>query len=132
MLWTESLSIGVDLIDQQHKTWFEKAEALFEAGKNRQAKEYISELLDFLDEYTKKHFRDEEKFMLEIRYPEYDIQKRMHTEFIDRLANLKTEYEKSGGNIVVILNANKMVLDWLTNHISHLDKKIGEYVRSLK
>jgi hemerythrin len=39
MLWTESLSIGVDLIDQQHKTWFEKAEALFEAGKNRQAKE---------------------------------------------------------------------------------------------
>jgi hypothetical protein len=49
------------------------------------------------------------------------------------------EYEKSGGNIVVILNANKMdqyhMLDWLTNQekhmqFSHLDKKIGEYVRS--
>lgn len=89
-------------------------------------------MLEFLDEYTKKHFRDEEKYMQEIKYPEYDIQKKMHTEFIDKLAKLKAEYEKSGGNIVVILNANKMVLDWLTNHISHLDKKIGEYVRSMK
>ena len=56
MPWTPSLSVGVTMIDNQHKIWFEKAEKLFEAGKNNMAKEYIGELLDFLDSYTKEHF----------------------------------------------------------------------------
>ena len=60
MGWTEDLSVGVDVIDQQHKIWFEKANQLFDAGKNGKAKEFIAQMLDFLDEYTKMHFRDEE------------------------------------------------------------------------
>ena len=52
MPWAPNLSIGVRHIDEQHKTLFEKADMLFEAGKNKQAKEYIGELLEFLDQYT--------------------------------------------------------------------------------
>lgn len=51
--WTEDLSVGVDLIDDQHKMMFEKASELFEAGKERRAQEYIEPLIEFLDEYTK-------------------------------------------------------------------------------
>ena len=130
--WTEDLAIGVNMIDEQHKTWFEKAEQLFEAGKQGKAREYIAQMLDFLDEYTKMHFSAEEKYMLEIKCPEYERQKQLHTAFIGELAKLKNEYEKSGGNIVVIISANQMVINWLTNHISKEDKKIGEYARSLK
>lgn len=36
--WTQSLSVGVDSIDQQHKTLFDKANELFEAGKNNKTK----------------------------------------------------------------------------------------------
>jgi len=130
--WTENLSVGVDSIDQQHKIWFEKANQLFEAGRKGQAKEYISEMLDFLDEYTKMHFKDEEKYMLEINYPEYDEQKRAHDGFIEQLAKLKESYSQSGGNVAVIVNANQMVVKWLTNHILQLDKKIGTYARTLQ
>ena len=132
MGWTEDLSVGVDLIDQQHIIWFDKANQLFEAGKNGKAKDFIAQMLNFLDEYTKMHFRDEEKYMLSIHYPEYDTQKKLHTNFIAELAKLKKEYEESGGNISVIINANQMVINWLINHISSQDKKIGQYVRSLK
>lgn len=132
MEWTESLSVGVDLIDKQHKTWFEKANQLFDAGKNGKAKDYISEMLQFLDEYTKKHFHDEEQYMQQIHYPEYEVQKKLHTNFIAELAKLKKDFEASGGNIIVIINANQMVVNWLVNHISTQDKKIGEYSRSLK
>ena len=127
MPWTPSLSVGVKMIDDQHKMWFEKAEALFEAGKNRQAKEYIGELLTFLDDYTKKHFADEEKYMLSIHYPEYDAQKKAHTAFIAELAKLRNDFDTSGGSLLVILNANQMVVDWLTKHISNMDKKIGQF-----
>mgnify|MGYP000967713918 CR=1 FL=1 len=130
--WTPYLSVGIDRIDQQHKALFEKADQLFEAGKNNRAKEFISEMLEFLDSYTKQHFRDEEAYMRSINYPEYDNQKKLHDGFIAALGRLKTEYEASGGNILVILNANQMVVDWLTKHISVEDKKIGAFVNGKK
>jgi hemerythrin len=127
MLWTPNLAIGVRHIDEQHKTLFEKAEKLFEAGKNKQAKEYIGELLEFLDQYTKQHFVDEENYMRSINYPGYEEQKKAHEGFTKQLAELRNEYETSGGNILVIINANTMVIEWLTKHISLMDKKIGEF-----
>ena len=132
MPWTQNLSVGVGLIDDQHKTWFEKAEKLFEAGKNHQAKEYIGELLHFLEDYTKKHFADEEKYMLSIQYPGYPVQKQAHAEFIRQLGKLRSDYDTSGGNILVILGANQLVVNWLTQHISNMDKKIGEYAKAAK
>ncbi|MFY9177794.1 MAG: bacteriohemerythrin [Caldicoprobacterales bacterium] len=130
--WTPDLSVGVERIDNQHKIWFEKANDLFEAGKQQRAKEYINQMIDFLDEYTKEHFRDEEAYMEEIRYPEIDAQRRAHTSFVNSLTKLKEDYNGTGGNLRVILNANKMVIDWLTNHIRIMDKKIGDYVNTLK
>ncbi|NLM53193.1 MAG: hemerythrin family protein [Firmicutes bacterium] len=130
--WTPDLSVGVEHIDEQHKTWFEKADELFEAGKERRAKEYINTMIEFLEEYTKQHFKDEETYMEEIGYPGLEAQKRAHASFVSDLAKLKKDYNESGGNILVIINANKMVIDWLTNHIRVMDKKIGDYVKTLK
>lgn len=127
MQWTPNLSVGVAMIDEQHKTWFEKAGKLFEAGKNHQAKEYIGELLGFLDSYTKTHFRDEEKYMESIKYPGLSEQKAAHASFIAQLDKIKKDFVSSGGNILVILNANQLVVNWLTNHITKLDKKIGDF-----
>jgi hemerythrin len=131
MPWTPNLSVGVDMIDQQHKTWFEKAEALFEAGKNNQAVDYIKELLTFLEDYTKRHFADEEAYMQRIKYPGYNEQKTAHTAFIQQLAKLRSDFNASGGNLMTILNANQLVVNWLTQHISTLDKKIGQYAKSV-
>jgi hemerythrin len=111
------------------KHGLKKAEKLFEAGKNNQAKEYIGELLNFLENYTKKHFADEEKYMLSIQYPGYKEQKAAHSEFIRQIAKLRRDYAASGGNLLVILNANQLVLQWLTQHISNMDKKIGQMIK---
>lgn len=130
MPWHESLSVGIAQIDEQHKEWFRRAENLFEAGKQGKAKEYIGEMLEFLDSYTKKHFADEERYMQQIGYPGLDEQKKAHAAFISQLAKLRDDYESSSGSISVIIAANKIVIDWLTKHISNLDRKIGEFVRS--
>lgn len=66
--WNKNLEVGVSLIDEQHKEWFRRADQLFEAGKSGKSKEYIIQMFDFLDEYTKTHFRDEEKYMLSINF----------------------------------------------------------------
>lgn len=132
LLWTKNLEVGVNLIDEQHKKWFEKADQLFEAGKTGKSKEYIIQMFDFLDGYTKTHFRDEENYMQSIKYPGYPEQKQLHDAFIKKLADIRKEYETAGANLTVIINANQFILDWLTKHISNADKKIGEYARTLK
>ncbi len=131
ILWNPSLVVGVDRIDNQHKSLIDHANKLFEAGMNGKSREVISDLLKFLDDYTKTHFRDEEVYMTSIRYPELETQKRYHAAFVKSLANLKSEYEKSGGNLTVIINANKLVVDWLTQHISVEDKKIGKFAAAM-
>ena len=131
IVWTPALSVGVENIDSQHKIWFEKADQLFEAGKTGKSKEVIAQMFDFLDDYTKMHFRDEEAYMTKINYPEIDEQKKLHKNFIAELAKLRADFEQSGGNITLIINANQMIVDWLTKHISTMDKKIGTYAKTL-
>lgn len=131
MPWTPNLTVGVALIDQQHKTWFEKAEALFEAGKNKQSAAYIGELLDFLEDYTKKHFADEEAYMLKIKYPEYQAQKQAHTAFIQQLGKIRQDFKASGSSLATIIGANNLVIGWLTQHISTMDKQIGAFAKSV-
>lgn len=131
IVWTPALSVGVDNIDSQHKIWFEKADQLFEAGKTGKSKEVIAQMFDFLDDYTKQHFKDEEAYMTKIKYPDIAEQKKLHQGFIQELAKLKKDYQESGGNITVIINANQMIVNWLTKHISTVDKKIGAYAKTL-
>lgn len=132
MPWTPNLSVGVTEIDEQHKIWFEKAEKLFEAGRNQKTKEYIGELLTFLSDYTKKHFADEERYMLKINYPGYKEQKTAHENFITQLNKINSDYKTSGGSLAVIINSNHMVVDWLTKHITVMDKQIGEFAKKNK
>ncbi|NLN05976.1 MAG: hemerythrin family protein [Clostridiaceae bacterium] len=129
--WTTNLSVGVEKIDEQHKIWFEKANNLFQAGKNRKSREVIEEMLQFLDEYTKEHFSDEEAYMAQIKYPGLEEQKAAHANFIKELAKLKHDYEESGGNVAVIINANVLIINWLTQHISSMDKQIGVFAKGL-
>lgn len=125
IVWTPSLSVGVELIDEQHKLLFDKINKLFKAVHSGANEELVMDALNFLDEYTKTHFGDEERYMQSINYDRYNIQKSMHTDFIGELDKLKKSYIKSGRNPTVILNANKLIVDWLTKHISFEDKKLG-------
>lgn len=131
IVWTQNLSVGVANIDAQHKKLFEKADQLFEAGKNGKSKDFIGQMLDFLGDYTTQHFRDEEAYMTSIHYPEIAAQKTAHKNFIAEITKLKQDFKTSGGNIVLIINANTMVVEWLNKHISGMDKKIGAYAKTL-
>ncbi len=128
MPWHPSLSVGIDLIDDQHKELFRRADMLFEAGRKGQAKEHVGELLEFLDSYTKQHFKDEEEYMASIGYPGLEEQKRAHAAFVRQLQELRQKYDASGGNLTVIISANQLVINWLTKHVSNVDRKIGEFL----
>ncbi|MHA1135013.1 MAG: bacteriohemerythrin [Candidatus Thorarchaeota archaeon] len=65
----ESLSVGIELIDEQHKMLIERTNTISEAVENTRGLEKIMQTLDFMIEYTEFHFSAEEKVMTDNDYP---------------------------------------------------------------
>lgn len=129
MQWTDSLSVGVQQIDDQHKALIKAVNDLFEACKEGKGRQKISETLDFAEKYVVFHFGDEEKLQLKVGYPGYKEHKILHDAFVGDIRKYANEFEKEGPNIALVARFNAFISNWLIKHISIEDKKIGAYIK---
>lgn len=128
--WKEDLSIGVEQIDSQHKELIGRIDDLFEACNNGKGKEEVLKVIDYLGEYVVTHFSDEEGLQKKYGYPEYNNHKQMHTQFIKDFEVLKGNLDKDGVSPSLIIKMNKLLIDWLLNHIKKVDKELGAFIKS--
>ena len=68
--WSNSLLIGNEMIDNEHKMLVDLVNNLHTAILEDKADEVINSVLSSLHGYTKDHFSDEEKLMTSINYPD--------------------------------------------------------------
>ena len=127
--WDESLSIGVDLIDEQHKMLIQRLNDLSAAIEKTQGEGGVVQTLDFLIEYTDFHFSAEEKCMAEHDYPGLEHQKKQHEEFRASLKNMVEDYEYEGVTRALTTSVNVFLQNWLINHIKGADRKLGEFLQ---
>ena len=128
-IWTTELATGNSLIDAQHKQLFNSVNELMDAcirGKGRAA---LSATLDFLIDYTGKHFSDEEKIQQQYRFPEYASHKRLHDTFKVSIDELSQQLRTEGASVALVAKLNSSLGDWLVNHLKVEDKKIGDHIR---
>lgn len=121
---------GIELIDEEHKQLFAYANEAYELLHEEftpDKYDNISDILEKLREYTKKHFADEEAYMESIQYKRLFTQKIQHQEFIEKLEELNLEHtgeeEDQQEQIAEIL---EFLTSWLVNHILHVDGLIGK------
>ncbi|AEE95232.1 bacteriohemerythrin [Mahella australiensis] len=128
--WDQSLSVGIDEIDNQHKELFSRVNALLDACNQGKGKQVVGEIIDFLGDYVVTHFGAEERYMQQYGYPDYDAHKAMHDGFIDSFSELKKKFESEGPGIQLVLLTNRTVVDWLINHIGNTDKALGGFLKT--
>lgn len=124
--WKEDFSIGIDLIDTQHKHLFEIGNSAYELLKNDLYVDKYDKILTIIDDlrqYTKYHFKCEENYMSEINSPEYSSQKEEHDAFIKKidsinLNDIDEDQEKYIENLLAF------VFNWILEHIIQKDKLI--------
>ncbi len=128
--WREELAIGNTRIDHQHQELLQRFDTLLAACRRGEGRAELTRLLDFLDEYVVKHFGDEEQLQRESGYPEFQSHQIQHLGFTKRLVELKRTI-RSEGEVQVdhVLTTNKMLLDWLVNHIATRDRELGQFLR---
>lgn len=129
-LWTKDLSIGVTKIDHQHQQLFDTLNKLQDAMKSGSGKKEVANTVDFLAEYTKTHFREEEEIMQKNNYPDYVAHKRIHEHFLKTVENHKKQVQDGDVNLSLVVKLYQELGDWLTKHIGLVDKKLGEFLSS--
>lgn len=123
--WDDKYSVGVELFDQQHKKLFVLMNDLRSSMLEGNAKEVVGKVLDELIDYTATHFADEEDEMESYGYPEYEVQRQQHLDFLNQVKEFKTNH--TGGREIVTTEVIGFLVNWLTNHIAKTDKKYEEF-----
>ncbi|MBF0328781.1 MAG: hemerythrin family protein [Nitrospirae bacterium] len=126
--WTPSLSVGVDVIDLQHQELFMLFEGISMDIQEYKGQERVSKALAFLDDYVRKHFSLEEKYMRVLKYPDYDSHMSEHKEFIENLGALREHFEK-GDMSTLIYEITGVISHWLVRHVANTDKALGSFLK---
>ncbi len=127
--WNENLSVGVELIDAQHKTWIDRYNNVVAAVAARQGPAELGKTLEFLIDYTETHFSTEEKNMAAGNYPGLVDHKAKHDELRGTLADLTRDFREEGATHMVSDALDTFLGNWLIDHIKSTDMKFGAFVK---
>ena len=131
MEWKDEYAVGHSLIDSHHRELFERFSALISACRAKKGREEIGRLYDFLDEYVNYHFFAEEALMAETIYPDMANHQRQHREFIQRLRQWQSQFEKAGASFDLLVETNEALFIWLIQHIRSVDMKLARIIPSV-
>lgn len=123
--WNDSLNIGIEEIDCQHRRLIEIRNRLaVHCADGDEGQEHYHQVLSELFEYTRAHFQAEEDFMRSINYPELDVQQAEHNKFVETLLDFSAAAMRGEDGRISCLD---FLTRWLLGHIAGSDMKIGIY-----
>ncbi len=130
--WDDSMSTGLPTVDAQHKDLFRQVNAFHAAMSQGQATEELARLLDFLGQYTVRHFADEERYMEQLKCPAAEANKAAHKQLLDTFGELRERFEQQGGGPMIAMEIYRTLSDWLVKHVQGIDSKLREITESVK
>jgi hemerythrin len=127
--WRDEWATGNMKNDSEHKKLFKAIDELLAACASGKGKEQVEKTMEFLKEYTAKHFAHEEQLQQTSKYPDYINHKKIHDGFQKYVAELQTRLDKEGPTIAVVGAVNMNIGDWLVKHITREDVKIAKHIK---
>ncbi len=123
-IWDDSYKTGIESIDIQHKKLVDLLNQLDESLNIGGDTRVVIKLLDELVEYTKYHFREEEKFMQSHQYHDKSFQEHqlVHQQFSEKIRNAQKACHANPDKVTDELL--DFLVQWLINHILLTDKKM--------
>jgi len=129
--WSSSYSLGIKLIDDQHKKILDFAYDLlnYSVKSEEEEREYFRDVIAELVDYIKIHFATEEGIMLATKFHGYCEHKRAHENFILSVVKSIKDYE--AGNRHVLTNFSNYTRKWILTHIAVMDLKYIDYYKRI-
>ncbi len=119
--WTESLSVKIKSIDDQHKVLIGLINELHDSMRAGKGKEAVGKIIDELVDYTRYHFGYEESIFAKIGYVESAAHKRSHIALTDKVVDLQKKFKE--GSLSITIETMSFLKTWLSDHIMGTDQK---------
>ncbi|MCB1515384.1 MAG: hemerythrin family protein [Hyphomicrobiaceae bacterium] len=124
--WSDEFSVGIDLIDKQHKILIRAINLLAMAVEYNSSRELMREIFVTLRDYTDTHFAYEEELFDRFSYPETDKHKAEHRSLLSQVVNLEQRWKT--GEAEIGPEVLKFLVNWLRTHILGSDKKYSDFL----
>ncbi len=135
IVWNDRYKIGVDFIDKEHKLLLSTMDRLLKLSEDEEKSEWVCrEGVKYLKNHSVEHFKHEEEYMRSIDYGEYEVHKRLHSDFRDKtLPALEKEMEESKYSTESIRHFLGVCIGWtvahtLTEDLAIVGKKNSKWV----
>lgn len=122
--WDDSIALGIDTIDEQHKALFTWINTLSIAVNSGDGTEAVNEIIWKLITYVTEHFGEEERLMLSWNYPQIDEHRKEHDLFVEKLREIQVEF--IGGH-EMSENVLDFMTQWLVFHIKGTDQRYKQF-----
>jgi hemerythrin-like metal-binding protein len=122
--WNNSLAIGIEAIDNQHKQIFEYLLAIENSVAKRDPWHILRFLLSQLAEYMKFHLAVEEAMLEIVRYPQRAEHGQAHAKIMEQIAELEKQLQKTGSGTDLV----NFFEDWFIRHVLADDRQYAAYV----
>jgi len=129
MKWKDEYTIGIEPIDEQHKTLFQVVgdfHAVLDKGKGEPT---YGLLLGTLEAYTRCHFGMEEQCMLKYSCPVAEKNKNAHATLIETLSGFHNRYSANGYDNAEASRLVDTMEQWLADHICRIDMHLKKCVK---
>ncbi len=132
--WGSEFEIGHPVIDAQHQELLKRVESFAETMHTCKAGGQADEIIQFLQEYVKVHFRTEEQCMREHNYPLLQLQLEQHARFSKEFSRLAAEIHSNidKNRLFLQFKTQIFVVDWIVHHTTKLDKHFGKFLKQTK
>lgn len=122
--WNPALETGHAVIDRDHRALvnsLNELEAALQAGAGKQE---VERILQFLNAYTREHFKREEAYMLRVNCPASGENCRAHSEFLQKLDVWTKQLTSTGITTTLVLTVFRETSRWVQGHILKVDCKL--------
>jgi hemerythrin len=130
--WTPKLAVGVPLIDEQHQELFSRVNHFLERLGMAKGKEELQGVVSFLGGYVGEHFGAEARLMRQHGFPDTAAHLAQHDFFVKEFGALAAELEKTGPTSLLTIKLNKLLCDWLRDHVAKTDRALGDHLQAVK
>lgn len=116
-----TMGTGFPDIDAQHRELIVRLDTLLEGMKAGHGQDELLPLLDFLADYTVRHFRHEEGCMARHHCAVAAANKAAHDRFLHTVADFRRRVQEHGPSVKLVIDAQRQLADWVRNHIVRTD-----------
>jgi hemerythrin len=126
--WSNKYSVGVDALDDQHKTLLKVLNEFHAASIRGKAREAAGPLMRQIVTLANEHFSTEQRLMESAGFPGLAGHRAKHEELSAKLAEFVSRHEE--GDTTMYAQLLYFMRDWLSSHMQTEDQEYAPWLAS--